>query len=120
MKKLLWSLSALVIYVIAYAVLVETHWPSISDDYGDPVFRSSYPKVSQGAIKNMGFTMVFQKVGPANYIFHPIDQCWRSIRGLSPSRITNAESYWAEYFEYKFTCGEMKRGRSKAESGPRE
>ena len=115
MNKPLWSLSTLTVYVIAYAVLVDTHWPSISDDYGDPVFRSSYPKVSQGAIKNMGFTMVFQKVGPANYIFLPIDQCWRTIRGLPPSIITDCDSYWSEYFDYKLACGEMKRGKAKAE-----
>jgi hypothetical protein len=115
MKKLLWSLSALVIYVVAYAVLVDTHEPSIWDDYGDPAFRSSYPKVSQGTIKNMGITLVFLKVGPANYIFLPIDQCWRCIKGLPPSIITDSDSYWSEYFDYKFASGEMKRGTPKAE-----
>ena len=107
----------MVIYVIAYAVLVDTHKPSIWDESGqDFAFRSSYPKVSQWDIKNMGHMgFVFPKVGPANYIFLPIDQCWRTIKGLPPSMITNSDSYWREYFEYKFACGEMKRGKPKAE-----
>jgi hypothetical protein len=117
MKKLLWSLSALVIYMIAYSVLVDTHKPSIWDRSGqDFAFRSSYPKVSQWDKKNMwhmGF--MFPKVGPANYIFLPIDQCWRTIKGLPPSMITNSDSYWLEYFEYKIACGDFKRSKSKAE-----
>ena len=108
------------IYVVGYAVLVDTHNPSLRDVQGDPVFRSSYPKVSQWVVKNMGLTLVFLKVGPANYIFLPIDQCWRSVKGLPPSIITDCDSYWTEYFEYTFGRGEMKRAKSNAEAGPRE
>ena len=118
MKKLLWSLSALVIYVIAYAVLVDTHEPSIWDQSRgqDPAFRSSYPKVSQWDIRNIAHMgLCLHNVGPANYIFLPIDQCWRTIKGLPPSIITDCDSYWSEYFDYKIACGDMKRGKSKAE-----
>jgi len=119
MKKLLWSLSVLIVYVVGYAVLVDTHVPSLWKDQGDPAFRSSYPKASQDAIRLIGITLVFYKVGPANYIFLPIDQCWRSVKGLPPSMITDCDSYWQEYFEYKFACAEMKRGKPKAEQpGP--
>jgi len=56
-----------------------------------------------------GITLLFYKVGPANYIFLPIDQFWRSVNGLPPSIITDCDSYWPEYFEYKFGGGESKR-----------
>ena len=107
---LMFGLPVLTIYVVAYVLLVDTHKPSVIDG-GHPIYRSSFPKVSTW--DKIGY-MVFPKAGPANWIFLPIDQCWRSVTDLPSSIIINEDIFWNEYMEYKFASGQMKRSEPKA------
>jgi len=114
-KKLLWLLPLLALYVVGYVALVNTHEPSINDS-GEFVYRSSYPKVSRLGMRLQGITWLFPKAGPANWIFLPIDQCWRRARGLPASRIENNEIDWQEYFEYLIASGLAERSKCKPQT----
>jgi hypothetical protein len=113
-KRILWLIPVLILYVIGYAALVNTHEPSINET-GVFVYRSSFPKVSGSGTRLEGITWLFPKAGLANWVFLPIDQCWRSARGLPASRIENDEIDWQEYFEYLIASGRMKRDHRRAE-----
>ena len=76
-------------YVGAYFLLMRTNAPAIGTD-GRPIFSSGFifapPQRLQGDLSVFG-----PRVSWANYAFFPIDQLWRGVRGLMPSRWDDEE-----------------------------
>jgi len=99
-------------YLLAYVRFVDMHNPSLGED-GEPYFRSSFPMLTYTTRGNWNITMIFSHAGPANWIFLPIDQIWRSVKHMPRSIIDPSEDYWKEYIEYKYATGEFKRHKAK-------
>lgn len=106
-----WSLSLVAVYVLAYAMFVEMHDPSIGDD-AEPYFRSSFPKLTSKSRGNWNISLYFSQAGLANWIFLPADQIWRSLNHKPRSIIDPSEDYWDEYFEYKIAIGSFERPKA--------
>jgi len=75
-----------------YFVLMRTNAPAIGPD-GKPVFASGFilarPQRFQGCLSIFG-----PSVSWANYVFLPIDQLWRHVRGVTPSRWNEEAEVW--------------------------
>jgi hypothetical protein len=96
------------LYVASYAILVNTHCPSL-DENGKPTYRSSYPLISSRVQWDRQLTWIFPKQGFATRLFLPADLCWRSLNGLPPATIQNEAAYWSEYIDYLVEVGVVQR-----------
>ena len=101
-------------YLLAYAMFVDMHEPSIGED-GEPYFRSSFRKLTYLSRGTWNISVYFPHAGPANWIFLPVDQIWRSLKHMPRSAIDPSDDYWAEYSEYKIAIGEWERPEANAE-----
>ena len=105
-------LCGFILYVVSYLLFVKTDHPAL-DEMGKPIYRSSYPRLSSVTEWNRDFSWYFPKAGAANLFFLPIDNCWRTLKGLPPSKIQDENTYWHEYFEYLVEIGILQKAKRK-------